>query len=326
LLCIRIPNNAMGCPTPPFFIVGASRSGTTLFRLMLCGNSRVFIPPEAWFFGDAICRLPAATPLDESALRKLESIILANSRWEDWECEASRLQDILADCAGLDLAATLDRLVRGVFALPASVTWGEKSPRHSHIVDRIAAVFPEAGFIHIVRDGRDSCASMMARGWYEGQMRRIAEHWATCYCAAGKAAHSGAGRYMELRFEDLLANAEREMQRVCEFLGLEFCPAMMEFGGRVDSLIPAGESGLHDKLRGPLAAAEVGKWKATLSPWQEAVFWAVAGDAMSSVDPASAPRPRAGFLLPAARLVVGAQAAFARLMARLRPPARIPSP
>lgn len=311
----------MNRPQPPIFIVGASRSGTTLFRLMLCGSQNVFVPPEAWFFGDAITTLPLRSPLDKQSIQKLETIIVKNARWKDWKCDVPRLRAILADCEGLSLADTLDRLVRKVFSLPSYVMWGEKSPRHSHIVGRIASAFPGVRFIHVVRDGRDACAAMLARGWYEGQMRRIAEHWATCYRAATCAAHCGGSSYMEVRFEDLLTNPEREMRRVCEFLGFEFCPSMLEFGGRVGSLVPTGEIGLHSKLSGPLLAGEVGKWSKLLSPWQEAVFWAVAGDAMIKVDSASSPRPMARLLFPFARIIVAAQATAARFVARLRVPA-----
>src|SRR3954452_7620443 len=67
----------------PFFIVGASRSGTTLLRLILAGHSRIHIPPETWFIEDLVRELPLANPLTPEQVARAVAIMTTNYRWPD---------------------------------------------------------------------------------------------------------------------------------------------------------------------------------------------------------------------------------------------------
>ena len=65
----------------PFFIVGSSRSGTTLLRLILCGHSRLHIPPETWFIADLVDRFPLHDPLLPAQVREATDIMVGHYRW-----------------------------------------------------------------------------------------------------------------------------------------------------------------------------------------------------------------------------------------------------
>lgn len=289
---------------PPFFIVGAGRSGTTLLRLMLCGHRELFIPPEAWFLGDMMWCLPLADPLGREHLLECEKLILASDRWKDWKCPEEKLRQILAGCAGLDQAQMIDRLFRSVFELPLEVRWGEKSPKHSYIATRIGRIFPGSQFVHLIRDGRDVTSSMLARGWFGGSARRVAEHWERCVRASSQAKEFGSDRYLEVRFEDLIARPESELRRICGFLRVDFEPRMLSYRDQVGEFIPAGEAAYHAKLNAGLSTNEVGKWMDTLGPWQEAVFWAVVGGPTEQYLGDPDIRGKARLLLPAAKISV----------------------
>jgi len=286
--------------TPPFFIVGAGRSGTTLLRLMLCGHPKLFIPPEAWFLGNVMWHLPSSGALSKEDLAECERLILSGDRWKDWQCSDERLREILRGCAGLDLASVIDRLFREVFDLPPGVRWGEKTPKHSYLVERIGAIFPESQFIHLIRDGRDVASSMLARGWFGANPRRVAEHWRSCVSGASKASAFGPRRYLEVRFESLVEHPEAGIRNICGFLGADFVPSMLAYQKQVGRFIPSGEGALHNKLNAKLSAGEVGKWIDSLSAWQEAVFWNVAWREMRSLYPSAKPRFASRLLSPSA--------------------------
>lgn len=290
----------MSSVAAPFFIVGAGRSGTTLLRLMLCGHEALYIPPEAWFLGDVACRLPSSGALGKDFLAECGRIILASDRWKDWRCADKKLLAILRDCEGLDQAAVIDRIFRGAFDLPEGVRWGEKSPRHSHIADRLGRIFPRSQFIHLIRDGRDVTSSMLARGWFGASARRVSEHWRNCVRGAAKAAAFGSSRYMEVQFERLLENPREQIMRICRFLGIDFDARMLSYQNQVGEFVPSGEAAYHQKLTGTLNANEVGKWKDSLSLWQEAVFWSVAGNEMRDYYPMASPRRIATMISPIA--------------------------
>src|SRR5204862_3616663 len=85
----------------------------------------------------------------------------------------------------------------------------DKTPENSLHIPLIRELFPNAGVLHIVRDGRDVAASMLSasrgwgRDWAPAQIRRAAETWRTCVESA--CAGAASGRYLQVRYEDLLA-------------------------------------------------------------------------------------------------------------------------
>lgn len=271
---------------------------------MLCGHERLFVPPEAWFLGDMICSLPPQGALGTRHLKACEDIILRSDRWKDWQCPDEKLRRILQECEGLELAAVIDKLFRGVFDLHSDVRWGEKSPRHSYLVKQIDGIFHGCQFIHIIRDGRDVASSMLARGWYAKSSRRVAEHWQTCVEAARQAAAFGPSRYLEVRFEELVTEPAKHLERICVFLGVDFRVDMVAFQNLVQDFVPTGEIAYHEKLQSGLKNSEIGKWKDFLTPWQEAVFWIVAWRQTKAYYPAAKPRWGSRLLFPMAALFV----------------------
>src|SRR5215471_11038818 len=69
----------------PFFIVGSSRSGTTLLRLILAGHSRMHIPPETWFILPLVARFSLTGTLTPEEVKEAVKIITSHRRWRDME-------------------------------------------------------------------------------------------------------------------------------------------------------------------------------------------------------------------------------------------------
>lgn len=249
-------------------------------------------------------RIPPSQALSPENLTECENLILSNDRWKDWDCSAERLRGILRGCVGLRLDEMMDVLVRRVFDLPEYVRWGEKTPKHSYIADRIGRLFPQSQFIHLLRDGRDVTSSMLARGWFGASPRRVSEHWATCVRAAASAKQFGPDRYMELHFESLLDDPAKQVREICYFLRVDFDSRMLSYQNQVDKFVPAGEAVYHNKLNSGLTKSEVGKWSNSLNPWQEAIFWTVGKRQMRTYYSAASIRTKAALLLPAAGVCV----------------------
>jgi hypothetical protein len=132
---------------------------------------------------------------------------------------------------------------------------------------------------------------------------------------AARAQSCGSLRYLEVRFEKLLFEPKVQMERICQFLGIDYDDRMLMYSQQVDRLIPAGEAGFHGKLSGGLETREIGKWRGLLSPWQEAVFWSVATATMQKFYSGESIRLPARLLLPAAKLSVAAGRVWCRLRA-----------
>ena len=293
----------MQSPAAPFFIVGASRSGTTMLRIMVASHSMLEVPPEAWFLGKIVCSTDKNAPLASADLERIKNLVLRDGTWPEWNVSEGAIDDAFRGMEGASLSEVLDALFRTWGrARSRDVRWGEKSPRHTYIAGRLKEIFGGAQFIHMLRDGRDSCASMLQRGWYEGSFRRICQHWASCTRAALDLGKNHPDALLEVRFERLLADPAGEMQNVCRFLGVPFEPSMVDYQAYAREHLPPSARDLHSKLFLPPDVREAGKWKRSITLWQEAIFLAVAGRTAKEVGYGSGHRLSARLLSPLAAL------------------------
>jgi hypothetical protein len=196
----------------PIFVVGAVRSGTTLLRLMLDHHPRIAFHFEFEFAVDQISpdgQFPELAAYHE---------FLA----EDRIFQLSR--------AIIDPQLDYPRLVNS-FLLQKRDRDGKLrvgGTVHRQF-DRIRYVWPQAKYIHLLRDGRDAGRSCMAMGW-AGSMYHGVARWQEAEETWDQlAAHIPPQRRCEVRYEELVADPQRVLTDVCHFIGEEFDPAMFDY-------------------------------------------------------------------------------------------------
>ncbi len=119
---------------------------------------------------------------------------------------------------------------------------GDKTPDYVRNIPTLHALWPEAKFVHLIRDGRDVCLSAThwkrkAEGfrglyptWGEDPVSTAAFWW-EWHVRPGREAGRllGPGRYHEIRYESLVERPDEESARLCGFLGLSHDPAMLRY-------------------------------------------------------------------------------------------------
>lgn len=208
------------CPV----IVGVGRSGTTLLRLMLDAHPELAIPPETHF----ITRLAG---LAEAADVRTEflAIVMGSDRWLDFGISEQELRAALDNSEDFGVSGCLRCFYRAYAARFGKPRWGEKTPSYVRWMKSIQRLLPEAGFIHVIRDGRD--VALSSRGLWFGpgrDMEKQARWWVELINGARFQAPA-LSRYMEVHYEALLAAPERELRRVCAFLDLEYRAEMLDY-------------------------------------------------------------------------------------------------
>ncbi len=194
----------------------------------------------------------------------------------------------------------------------------------SYHLPLIAEVYPDARFVHIVRDGRDASAVARRTAWGPTTVKEAAEEWRSSV-AAGRAAAPALGeRLLEVRYEDLLADPEPAIPRIYAHDGLE---------GAVDEALagcrrqgehrPPGQPGRRGQVArglGPPRAARLRPGggrpaaRARLRPGPEACR-------RGSRRPRTAPRAATGrSCRPRVRARARCRAGTARSQPRSRPP------
>ncbi|MQA75236.1 MAG: hypothetical protein GEU88_12975 [Solirubrobacterales bacterium] len=290
----RAAGRTTEAPAP--FVVGVGRSGTTLLRLMLDAHPRLAIPAETHFVPALIERAKAGGEPDA-----LLGEILSARNWGDFGLDPETLRARIATLDGADPASVL----RGFYRLYADARskprWGDKTPGYVKRMRIIGEALGEARFVHLIRDGRDVALSRRGRGMgAEKPIADVADRWRRRIEAARRSARRLRGRYLELRYEDLVADPEPVLRRVCELVELDYDPAMLRYHERAEQRLremsgdlPAaggrrGRSGeermaAHALTSRPPAGDRVGGWRERMSATERAEFEAVAGGLLAEL-------------------------------------------
>lgn len=118
---------------------------------------------------------------------------------------------------------------------------GEKSPGYVRHIPTLHELWPDARIVHLIRDGRDVCLSARAWSkaerilgrfptWNEDEVATAALWW-EWHVRRGRetGAPLGAGRYIEISYEALVAEPEAQCARLCAFLDVPYEGAMLRF-------------------------------------------------------------------------------------------------
>lgn len=260
-------------PTFPF-IVGCGRSGTTLLRAMCDGHPDLAVPPESHFVVDLAPRrgavFSAATFLDR---------LRASDRFRLWDLDVDVVRRSLAAQPAADYASA----VRTVFACFAATKgksrYADKTPVYVLHVRELARLFPEAVFVHVVRDGRDVASSFLDLGWAD-TIEEAALHWKLRVTRGRRAGRRLGARYLELHYEDVVRAPEEPLRALCRAIDMPFSPAMLDHSGRAPEIIRTTS---HPEYHGALAQPPtpgVRDWRRELTAEEVARFELLAGDAL----------------------------------------------
>lgn len=209
------------------FIVGCGRSGTTLLAVMLDAHPSIAIPGESGFLL-RICN--QAPPPDGDVVDSFVHSVRGLRRFRAWGLTEEELRRGLGDLAPTTMPAALVGTYRLYAEKVGKPIAGDKTPVHVQLMPQLAANFPNAAFIHVIRDGRNVALATLDAPWGPTSVAESALYWRRrVNIGRRQGAALGSGRYMEVRYEDLLADPEVELRRVCKFLGVTYDSAMLDY-------------------------------------------------------------------------------------------------
>jgi hypothetical protein len=280
---------AVGPPVP--FVVGVGRSGTTLLRLMLDAHPKLAIPPET-YFGAAV------VAFEREGTERAVDVILESQLWPDCGLCADEFRRRVDRRS----PANVGELLRTFYELYAEKRgkrrWGDKTPHYVESMAVIRDVFPEARFVHIVRDGRDVALSLTPLWFSPGDLTTVAEFWSqTLISARCQARELPADAYKEVKYEDLVREPTATLKELCAYLELDWNPSMLEYHRQAPRRIAVESAerqrngrtissqqriGIHELVGHAPRADRAGRWQKEMSAADRRVFQVVAGDIMET--------------------------------------------
>jgi hypothetical protein len=232
------------------FVVGNSRSGTTMMGRVLGGHRDVFTFNELHFFEQLWQPTKEPEALDARKAKELLTTLIAYQR-DGYYAQ-------IKPWNYLDEAGTVINAINGPMTAPAvfqafinhecakhNKTIGcDQTPRNLYYIEELLALYPEAQFVVMVRDPRDVLLSQKnrwkrrrlgakgtpwwnaLRTWAGYHPETISLLWRSGVAAGDR--FKDDPRVCVLRFEDLLSNPEPQLKRVCESVGIGYDPAMLD--------------------------------------------------------------------------------------------------
>ncbi|MEM6348502.1 MAG: sulfotransferase [Bacteroidota bacterium] len=235
------------------FVVGNSRSGTSLMMRLLNRSPKVHFLNELHFFEKLWSVKDKHRPIDQKEALSLASRLLFIDRYNvlksfQYEEFAAEAQELVA---GLDReqiyrqdiyrAVLLRRTLEQGKEIP-----GEKTPQNLFYLREILEMFPQAKVINMVRDPRAVLLSQK-RKWrrkydvdsYIKDHRKevwrlrmnyhpitISRLWVSAMKAAE--AFNEHPQVMNVRFEEVTSDPQTTLARICNFAEIEYQPSMLD--------------------------------------------------------------------------------------------------
>ena len=249
------------------FIIALPRSGTSWLQGMLQTLPEIATVRE--------------THLSDRYLRQL------TRQWvqEHEHPEPDGLQAVLTKAEFYEcLRAFSDRVFAKIAEFnPGATVILEKTPGNLNFVDLLNALYPDAYFIHVMRDPRAVVASWLALkqekwGWLKPEQNHIdiARWWVQAIEKRDRAAELLQDRFIEVRYEDLKSDRDSVLLDVTKFLGLDYSREQLDLLipqlsaqdlDRTKAQFPL-HSPLYDTRANFFRRGEIDSWKQELTPQQ----------------------------------------------------------
>ena len=250
-----------------------------MLRAMLDSHPELAVPPESYAVVPLLRRMDSTVDFDGFV-----SAFEQDKYFQDWQLPTDAIEVLRTDPRVRTPADAIAGLYSAYALAHGKSRYADKTPSHLQAVDLLAERFPNARFLHIVRDGRDVAASVLTMDFGAREFAQAARGWGGHVLKAHESGvRLGPERYHEVHYEQLVAQPEEVLREVCQFFGLEYAPSMLEYHERADELLDGlRHTGHIQGIRRPPTVG-IRNWRLDLTPHQIAVFDEVAGPALDAL-------------------------------------------
>ena len=182
------------------FVLGAPRSGTTLLQNILAGNSK-------------LCSIDA-----ETGMFSMQNIFDMNRR--HFRLPTHEINQLLKESK--DIVDFFNKGVKRVVENNNAEIFVEKTPQHILHLNFLLKHFPNAKFVHIVRDGRDAfCSAKKTKGFIpQNTINSYAKYWKQCVSIPMQLSTNKS--LYTISYEQLSLDPKEEIEKLMSFLDLHF--------------------------------------------------------------------------------------------------------
>ena len=291
----------------PIFIVGCSRSGTTLLRLMLTCHPDICIPPESGFIVKLYAKWSNLLIKTQDQIYQLcDELFSFDNKFCDWKLTKNQIEKELEAIIPFNFQEFIDAIYNLYMAQrdKKAIYWGDKNPFYIYHIKLLKSIFPKAKFIHIIRDGRAVLNSFIKANRIHGKIYPDAPEKGAVHCRNVLKAfypfpdtpEKGAVHwrnvlkasypfkdhtdYYEIYYEDLIRFPKKELLHLCKFLDISYQPSEMLSYPQVNAsfeLVPSSRLAWHTSTLKSVDISKISAWRWELKRHYAIMFEAYCG-------------------------------------------------
>ena len=273
LILLTTAMNVQHNDNSPVMIVGHGSSGTSILTRLMRDYLGVAFGTESQFVVHYYRRLPRYGDLaDDANLRRLIGDVLGE-RWfrrsRKFGGFATTIDAVFQDVRERTYRGVLDAAFGQLAKHLGTTRWGDKTPEYTHDLPVIGELFPEAKYVHMVRDGRDVALSVMGRYWGPKNVFTAAGEWKEAVGQVDAFLDTvPAEQKLEISYEGMLSDPVATFRQLVGFLEIE---------NSGDVLIQS----IAEPLSADLMRTNYDKWRTRMSPAARTRFERIAAGTLA---------------------------------------------
>jgi hypothetical protein len=268
-------------------MIGTQRSGSNLLRLMLNQLKEVSAPHPPHILERFIPLLPAYGNLsDEENFSLLVHDVCSLVAYNpvQWKHINLKEDEIIKRCA----THSLPSIVKAIYEVNAenegANIWMCKSLSNIHFADWLEAEI-KPYYIFLYRDGRDVACSFKRAIIGEKHIYHIAKQWRQEQDLCLKLYEQlGNKRVIKICYEDLISQPEKELVRVCEFIGAKYNSVCLEYYKSSEAKNTASSGNMWQNVERKIIADNFNRYKKELTAVEIKLFENIAGETLQALN------------------------------------------
>ncbi|MCD4747219.1 MAG: sulfotransferase [Bacteroidales bacterium] len=270
---------------PLFFIIGRPRSGTTLLKTLFDAHPNVNIPIECPVFMALFNQYGETKYWSKKELTSFYNNLLKLKRFDFWRIDLEKLKSDILACEGKNSYETICKVVHynynSIFDKQEIKIIGDKNPKYSSYTKNLIDAFPNAKFIHIIRDYRAHFLSMRNADFPKAIVSLSSYLWKDSARKLSKLKNKYPNKIYSLRYEDLVNEPDFYIKQMADFLEIKYVSEVIEFYKKKDEFekIFTKEylERYFESLLSPINTSSTDLWKEKLSEKEIRIADAIVG-------------------------------------------------
>lgn len=249
------------------FIMGCERSGTTFLGSLIGSHSECIVTPESQFKTDCYSNKEKSSFVPEKAFTKIKN----RKRFQYWDSDISFTISELNEIKNYSdlLLRIVQKYNIHISHKKTAKIWIDHTPQNTEDVDTLKELFPNAKFIHIIRDGRAVASSHQKLSWGPKGMKNMATYWLKKLALGFAYEVRYPNDVLSIKYEDLLTDTETTVKKVTDFIGIGYEENMLKADGLI---VPQYTKHQHTLVGKKASTDRIHAWQKNLSKREIELF------------------------------------------------------